>query len=45
MAGRHDSHFDIIVIGGGPAGAAAAYKARRSGATVAVVEREKLGGT
>ena len=37
--------FDLIVIGGGPAGATAVVRARELGATVALVEREHLGGT
>lgn len=37
--------FDVIVIGGGPAGVTAALRARELGATVAVVERERMGGT
>jgi pyruvate/2-oxoglutarate dehydrogenase complex dihydrolipoamide dehydrogenase (E3) component len=36
--------FDVIVLGGGPAGAAAALRARELGATVALVERDRLGG-
>ncbi|MBC8102748.1 MAG: NAD(P)/FAD-dependent oxidoreductase [Cytophagales bacterium] len=36
---------DIIVIGGGPAGVTAALRARELGATVALVERERMGGT
>lgn len=37
--------FDVIIIGGGPAGLAAAIKAYDSGASVLIVEREKvLGG-
>ena len=37
--------FDVVVIGGGPAGMAAALGAREKGATVAVLERDdKLGG-
>lgn len=37
--------FDIVVIGGGPAGMAAALAAHKSGARVAIVEREQyLGG-
>lgn len=37
--------FDVIVIGGGPAGMAAALAAHKAGARVAIVEREKhLGG-
>jgi dihydrolipoamide dehydrogenase len=37
--------FDLIVIGGGPAGSTAALRARELGATVALVERDKMGGT
>jgi NADPH-dependent 2,4-dienoyl-CoA reductase/sulfur reductase-like enzyme len=37
--------FDVIVIGGGPAGLAAAISARESGAHVLLIEREaRLGG-
>lgn len=37
--------FDVVVIGGGPAGMAAALAAHRAGARVAIVEREQhLGG-
>lgn len=45
MADQQAKHFDVVVIGGGPGGAAAAYKARRTGVSVAVIERDKLGGT
>ena len=37
--------FDVIVIGGGPAGVTAALRARELGASVALVERDRLGGT
>ncbi|HHV55351.1 MAG TPA: FAD-dependent oxidoreductase [Firmicutes bacterium] len=37
--------YDIIVIGGGPGGYAAAIRAAELGARVAVVERATLGGT
>lgn len=37
--------FDVVVIGGGPAGMAAALAAHKAGASVAIVEREQhLGG-
>lgn len=37
--------FDVVVIGGGPAGMAAAMTAHKAGARVAIVEREQhLGG-
>jgi len=37
--------FDVIVIGGGPAGVTAALRARELGASVALVEARKMGGT
>ncbi len=33
--------FDVVVIGGGPAGMAAALAAHKAGAHVAIVEREQ----
>jgi dihydrolipoamide dehydrogenase len=36
---------DLIVLGGGPAGLAAASRARERGAEILLVEREQLGGT
>ena len=36
--------FDFVVIGAGPAGEAAAYKARELGAIVAVVDRAGSAG-
>lgn len=41
MANRH---FDIVVIGGGPAGYVGAIRAAQLGYNVACVERAKLGG-
>ena len=35
--------FDIIVIGGGPAGAATAIQAARGGASVAIFEKAPIG--
>lgn len=37
--------FDIIVIGAGPGGYPAAIRASQLGKTVAIIEREQLGGT
>ncbi|HEX5149062.1 MAG TPA: NAD(P)/FAD-dependent oxidoreductase [Candidatus Limnocylindrales bacterium] len=37
--------FDFVVIGAGPAGEAAAFKARELDASVAVVERDLFGGS
>ena len=35
---------DVIVIGGGPAGEAAAFEARARGAAVTLIERDLVGG-
>ncbi|MBL8059047.1 MAG: NAD(P)/FAD-dependent oxidoreductase [Anaerolineales bacterium] len=40
-----DFGYDLIVIGGGPAGVTAALRARELGARAALVERGRLGGT
>jgi dihydrolipoamide dehydrogenase len=39
-----DKHFDVIVIGGGPAGYVGAIRAAQLGFKVACIERAKLGG-
>ncbi|MGE0440017.1 MAG: dihydrolipoyl dehydrogenase [Gemmatimonadales bacterium] len=38
------SNFDVIVLGGGPAGYVCAIRAAQLGLSTAVVEKEKLGG-
>ncbi len=37
--------YDVLVIGGGPAGATAALRASELGASVALIERDRMGGT
>jgi dihydrolipoamide dehydrogenase len=39
-----NSTFDVIILGGGPAGYVCAIRAAQLGLSTAVVEREKLGG-
>lgn len=39
-----DSHFDVVVIGGGPAGYVGAIRAAQLGFKTAIIERAKLGG-
>jgi dihydrolipoamide dehydrogenase len=38
-------HFDVVVIGGGPGGYATALYGASAGLSIAMVERNKLGGT
>jgi dihydrolipoamide dehydrogenase len=40
-----NKHFDIAVLGAGPGGYVAALKAAQLGASVAVIEKQYLGGT
>mmetsp|Transcript_157962 Transcript_157962/g.278870 ORF Transcript_157962/g.278870 Transcript_157962/m.278870 type:complete len:548 (-) Transcript_157962:104-1747(-) len=40
-----DEHFDYLVIGGGSGGIGSARRAALHGAKVAVIERDRLGGT
>lgn len=42
---NHTHRYNVVVIGGGPAGVTAALRARELGATVALAERSNLGGT
>ena len=37
--------FDVVVIGGGPGGYAAALYGAAAGFNIAIVERDKVGGT
>ncbi|GAG13742.1 unnamed protein product, partial [marine sediment metagenome] len=39
------SEKDVVIIGGGPGGYVAAIRAAQLGANVAVVEKDRLGGT
>src|SRR5207247_6439803 len=38
------NQFDVIVVGGGPAGYVAAIRAAQLGMATALIERDKLGG-
>ncbi len=44
-AASSDSVFDVLILGGGSGGYAAALRAAELGLTVALVEKDKLGGT
>jgi dihydrolipoamide dehydrogenase len=39
------SHFDLVIIGGGPAGYGAALYGASAGLNIALVEKDKVGGT
>ena len=45
MASAADDTFDVVVLGGGSGGYACAFRASELGLSVALVERDKLGGT
>lgn len=45
MAGARELDFDLVVIGGGSGGLAAAFRAAEHGARVALLEPTELGGT
>jgi len=40
-----DAPFDLVVIGGGSGGVASARRAAAHGAKVALIEKDRLGGT
>ena len=40
-----DHSFDVVILGGGSGGYAAALRSAQLGKTVALVEKDKLGGT
>ena len=42
---RQEQHFDVVVIGGGPGGYAAALYGASAGLDIAIIEKNKLGGT
>src|SRR5438093_2146821 len=43
--GTMASSFDVVVIGGGPGGYVAALRAAQLGASTAIVEKDRMGGT
>jgi len=45
MSGTGSKQYDVVVLGGGTGGYVAAIRAAQLGQTVAIVERDKLGGT
>ncbi|HWL65449.1 MAG TPA: FAD-dependent oxidoreductase, partial [Actinomycetota bacterium] len=45
MADDSNSTFDVVILGGGNAGYSAAFRAVKLGLSVAIVEKDKVGGT
>ena len=43
--GAMASSFDVVVIGGGPGGYVAALRAAQLGASTAIIEKDRMGGT
>jgi dihydrolipoamide dehydrogenase len=44
-AEQAESHFDVVVVGGGPAGYASALYGASAGLNIAIIEKGKMGGT
>ena len=45
MSAEADHVYDVVIVGAGSGGYACALRAAQLGLTVALVERDKLGGT
>ena len=45
MPGARENEFDVVVLGAGSGGYACALRAAQLGLSVALVEKDKLGGT
>ncbi|MDZ7678598.1 MAG: dihydrolipoyl dehydrogenase [Acidimicrobiales bacterium] len=44
-SGTGSEHFDVVIIGGGPGGYASALYGASAGLNIAMIERNKIGGT
>jgi len=42
---QNDTHFDVVVVGGGPGGYASALYGASAGLRIALIEKSKIGGT
>src|SRR5665213_2966234 len=45
VAANGNSTFDLVILGGGSGGYAAAFRASELGMSVALIEKDKVGGT